>query len=274
MNNKLKFIYLVAILPVFLLSACEKDGTYVMPTIKSINNTFDISGFVLGDTIEQYFDGKKMREYYGRVRTTGAINQLAFEKDEINMELKRKSTGQIVYQQKFNINDQESKAIKIYFDGSKLSNQYSYPSPQGNDYTVNFYLDPSSGKDPVDIMVDVLEYYYDDTKPDPIVVVNTTSFPVAQNVQPGTWTSYAKIPVPTVTPTQSGTELYPIAVVRNAKTKEYYINKNRDQSTITVELPYDGVSPGKVQSIFLAKKAVAPATDFLEQYELIQLFPR
>ena len=59
MNNKLKFIYLVAILPVFLLSACEKDGTYVMPTIKSINNTFDISGFVLGDTKNNTLTGKK-----------------------------------------------------------------------------------------------------------------------------------------------------------------------------------------------------------------------
>lgn len=274
MNNKFKYIYLAAILPLFLFGACEKDGTQVMPIIKSINNTFDISGFVLGDTIEQYFDGVKMREYYGRVRATGSIGQLVFEKDEINMVLKRKSTGETVYQQKFNINDKENTVPKFYFDGLKLNSQYSYPSPQGNDYTTNFYLNPSAGSDPVDIAIDVLEYYYDDTKPDPIVVVNTTSVPIFQNLKPGTWSSYVKIPIPSATPTQSGTDLYPIVVVRNAKTKEYYVNKNRDQSTITMELPYDGVSPGKVQSIFLAKKASSQTIDFLELYDLVQIFPR
>lgn len=274
MNNKFKFIYLVAILSVFLFGSCEKDGDHIMPIIKSVNDTFHISGFVLGDTIEQYFDGVKMREYYGQVRTIGSLSQLAFEKDEINMELKSKGTGKTLYQQRFNINDKENIVPGFYYDGLKFDKGYSYPDRQGDDYTANFYLDPSGGSALADINIDVLEYYYDSSKPDPIVVVNTTTIPIAGNVRPGEWTAYLKVPVPVASPQQSGTELYPIVVLRDAKTKEYYINKNRDQSTLNMELPYDGVSPGKVQSMYLNKKAATGTTFFLEAFDLVQMFPR
>lgn len=274
MNNKFKFLYLVAILSVFLFGACEKDGNHIMPIIKSVNDNFGISGFVLGDTIEQYFDGVRMREYYGQVRTTGSISQLAFEKDEINMELKSKSTGKTLYRQTFNINNKENIVPGFYYDGLKFNKGYSYPDPQGDDYTANFYLDPSGGSALADINLDILEYYYDTSKPDPIVVVNTTTIPIAENVKPGEWTAYLKVPVPVATPQQSGTELYPIVVLRDAKTKEYYINKNRDQSTINMELPYDGVSPGKVQGMYLNKKAVTGTTFFLEAFNLVQMFAR
>nr|WP_068892837.1 hypothetical protein [Pedobacter panaciterrae] len=272
MIKTFKIFYLVVI--VFLFSACEKDGDPVFLKIKTINKEFNISGFVLGDTLEQYFDGVKMRDYYGEVRTVSFQNQLAFEKDEINMELRRKSNGETIYQQKFNINDKENVVPRFYFDGLKFNKGYTYPDPQGDEYTANFYVDPSGGSSAVDINIDVLEYYYDATKADPIVVVNTTTIPIAQNVQPGKWTPYLKVQIPVATPQQSGTELYPIVVVRDSKTKAYYVNNNRDYSTVTMELPYDGVSSGKVQSMYLNKIPGEGKNFFLLFHDLIQLFPR
>ncbi|RLJ69580.1 hypothetical protein [Pedobacter alluvionis] len=268
-------IFLAVILTIFLFSSCEKDGTNIIPKIKAINNEFSISGFVLGDTIEQYFDGVKMRDYYGKVRmTTSQQNQLAFEKDEINMELKSKSTGKVLYQQKFNINDKQNIVPGFYYDGITFRKGYQYPDPQGDDYTANFYVDKKGGSAPVDINIEVLEYYYDATKPDPLIVVNTTVIPIVENVKPGEWTPYVKVQVPMVTQQQSGTELYPIVVVRDSKTKDYYVNKSRDYSTINMEIPYFGVSPGKVQSINLNKIIGADKNFFLQSYDLVQIFPR
>jgi hypothetical protein len=272
MIKTFKIIYLIVI--VFLFNSCEKDGVPVLSEIKAINKEFSISGFVLGDTVEQYFDGVKMREYYGQVKVAYFQSQLAFIRDEINMELKSKSTGKTVYQQKFRINDKQNIVPGFYFDGLTFSKGYTYPGPQGDDYTVNFYLDPQGGAAPVDINIEVLEYYYDSTKPDPVIVVNTTTIPLVQNVQPGNWTSYVNVPVPVVTPQQNGTELYPIVVVRDSKTKDYYVNKNRDYSLLTLEIPYNGVSPGKVQSFYVNRKRVSEKQDFLEFYDLVQLFPR
>lgn len=267
-----QIMYLITI--VFLFSSCEKNGAPVLSEIKAINKEFSISGFVLGDTVEQYFDGIKIREYYGQVRIAYFQNQLAFTKDEMNMELRSKSTGKTVYQQKFHINDKQNIVPGFYFDGLTFSKGYTYPDPQEDDYTANFYVDPKGGSAPVDINIEVLEYYYDSTKPDPIIVVNTTTIPLVQNVQPGNWTSYVKVPVPVATSQQSGTELYPIVVIRDAKTKDYYVNKNRDQSTINMEMPYDGVSPGKVQSFYFNRKRVSEKQNFLEFFDLVQLFPR
>jgi hypothetical protein len=190
------------------------------------------------------------------------------------MELRKKSTGETVYQQKFSINDKENVVPKFYFNGLQFRNQYTYPAPQGDDYTTNFFVDSKGGSAPVDINLEVLEYRYDDTKPDPVVVVNTTVFPLAKNIKPGEWTPYVTIPVPVVTPQQSGTDLYPIVVVRDSKTHDYYIDKKRDPSTINMELPYAGVSPGKVQSIYLNRKPADRTNFYMEYYDLVQIFPR
>ncbi|TKC62031.1 hypothetical protein FBD94_07285 [Pedobacter hiemivivus] len=189
------------------------------------------------------------------------------------MELKRKSTGETIYRQTFNINDKQNIVPKFYFDGKRFSEGYTYPNPQGDEYIANFYLEPSGGATYVDINIDVLEYYYDSTTADPLVVVNTTTTPIAEHVKPGEWTSYLKVQVTMVSPQQSGTELYPIVVVRDAKTKDYYINKNRDESTINMEVPYDGVSPGKVQSVYLNRKWSGENKFYLEAFDLVQLFP-
>ncbi|EOR95760.1 hypothetical protein ADIARSV_1073 [Arcticibacter svalbardensis MN12-7] len=274
MIKKIRIIYLATILPVLLLSACEKDGTPMLPAIKAFNENFNISGFVIGDTIVQYFDNVKIREYYGQVRTVRTGNQLAFTTDEINMELKRKSTGETIYRQTFNINDKQSIVPPFYFDGLKFNEGYAYPVPKENEYTANFYVESNGSSAPVDINIEVLEYYEDSTKPDPIVVVHTTTIPLAENVQPGSWTPYLKIPVPMVIPEQDDHYLYPIVVVRDSKTKDYYISKNRDMSVISLEIPYDGVSPGKVQSIYLNRKTSIEKVTYLESFDLVQLFPR
>lgn len=272
--KKIKILYLIALFPMLILGSCEKDGTAIMPVIKSVNKQFNISGFVLGDTVEQYFDGLKMREYYGQVRTTGFLAELAFVKDEINMELKKKSNGEVIYKQTFHVNDKQNIVPKFYFDGTKVATQYPYPVPQGNDYTVNFFIEKSTGAEPIDINVEVLEYYYDDTKQDPLVVVKTTTHPIAQNVKPGSWTPYFKIPIPTATATQSGTELYPIVVMRDSKTKQYFVNNNRDESTLMIELPYDGVSPGKVQSLHISRNLRYDNKFYYEMFDLTKIFPR
>jgi hypothetical protein len=274
MIKKIKTIYLGAIMPLLLVSACEEDGTHIQPTLKAINKNFNISGFVLGDTIEQYFDNVKIREYYGQVRTVRTENQLAFVKDEVNMELKRKSSGETIYRQKFNIKDSANIVPRFYFDGLKFNMQYTYPDAQGDDYTANFYVDNKGGNNPVDINIEVLEYRYDDTKPDPIIVVNTTVFPLVKNIQPGVWTPYVKIEAPVVSPQQSGTDMYPIVVIRDSKTQEYYIDNTRDFSVINMEIPYVGISPGKVQSVYLNRKLGTEKKFYLEFSDMVQLFPR
>jgi hypothetical protein len=273
MIKKIKIIYLATILPVLLFGACEKEGTHLMPKIKAINKNFDISGFVFGDTIEQYFDNVKIREYYGPISLGGAKNQLVFVTDEIKMELRKKSTGEAIYRQTFNITDQQNVVPKFFFDGTTLAPRYNYTDPLGNEYRVNFYLNPSKITEPIDVNVEVLEYYID-TK-GKAVVVNSTAYPIALNIQPGVWVNDAKVEVPVLpAPTRNDTEFYPLVAIRNSKTKEYYINKDVFQSEIKMEIPYDGVSIGKVQSYFLSKALNTENLEYLEQYDLVQMFPR
>lgn len=272
MINKIKITYLAALLTLSIFSACEKDGVNKIPKILALKDNFRISGFVLGDTIEQYFDGVKMREYYGLVQTTSGGNQLAFIADDINMELRKKSTGETIYRQTFNINDKQNVVPKFFYDGITFSNRYVYPDPQGTDYTVNFNFDFPKGSDPVDVIVEELEYIY---VKEQLIVLNTIEYPIATNVPIGKFSGYYKItPMTYKNTTPIGSDFYPVVVIKNAKTKEYYINKDLWQSEVRVEIPYEGGGQGKVQSFYLNKPKDAQHKDYLQQYDLVQIFPR
>ncbi|WP_442588455.1 hypothetical protein ACSBL2_20655 [Pedobacter sp. AW31-3R] len=264
--------YIIILFSLLLLGSCKKDGEFVLKPIKAVK-PFEMSGYVVADTLEQYFDGVKVRDLYGRVSLGYVTPQLAFENDIIVMQLKKKSTGGIIYEQKFNINDDNNVIPKFYFDGTQVTSSYQYPKPQGREYLVNFYLDAPKGTPPIDISLEVLEYYMDNDNK--IIVVNTTSFPITTNLQIGKWTNYLTIEPPTeVVPTQEGTEIYPVVAIKDAKTKKYLINGDVVESSIQVEIPDQWTSQGKTQSIHLVAKVGPTGSLYFRVNDLVQFFPQ
>lgn len=262
-----KIHYLLVLCSLLLLTSCEKDGEIVIKNIKALK-PFELRGYVVGDTLEQYFDGNKIRDYYGKA-TLGTVRpELAFTNDEILMQFKNKRTKELVYEQKFSIKDADNVVPKFFYDGSKFANKYEYPTAQGTDYLVNFYLDAPKGLEAVDIATDVLEYYIDVNNQ--LVIVNVTSFPIATDVKPGKWTPYYTLkPPPTLNPTQAGTDFYPIISLKNAKTKKYVINDNAFDSSIQMEIPDQWTSQGKTQSMHIIGRINATAYYF-EVNDLVQ----
>ncbi|MBE9598474.1 hypothetical protein [Pedobacter sp. MC2016-24] len=266
----IKITYILAFVSILIFSACEKEGTVLLPKIKALK-PFEMSGYVLGDTIEQYFDGVKVRDYYGWVTLGSVAPSIAFENEVTTMEFRKKSTGQKIYEQKFKITDENNVVPKFYFDGTTLSPRYDYPVAQGKDYLINFYYDAPKGSAGIDLSIDVLEYYYD--VDNNLVVVKTTSFPLASNIEIGKWTDFIKITPPApVALTQPGTDLYPVVTMRNSKTKEYLIANDRDRSTLQIEIPDEFTSSGKVQSIHLANKT-ENKINYMQVNNLVQFFP-
>lgn len=265
-------IHYIIILFSLLLFSCKKDGEFAIKPIKAVK-PFDMSGYVIADTLEQYFDGVKVRDLYGRISLGYVIPQLAFENDFTLMQLKKKSTGGVIYEQKFNITDDKNVIPKFYFDGTKVSSSYQYPKPQGSQYLVNFYFDAPRGTPPVEISLDVLEYYMDNDNK--LIVVKTTSFPITTNLQTGNWTNYLTIEPPAeVVPTQEGTEIYPVVTVKDAKTKKYLINDDVLASLIQVEIPDQWTSQGKTQSIHVVAKIGTTGALYLGVNDLVQFFPQ
>lgn len=88
------------------------------------------------------------------------------------------------------------------------------------------------------------------------------------------WTDYIKIETPPkLTPQRPDGDFYSIVTIRNSKTREYFLNTNRDESVLSVEIPDEWTSTGKVQSIYFVKKAVAANKFYMENLDLIPLFP-
>lgn len=263
--------YILAIFTVLLLVSCKKEGKFLAKPVKAIK-PYDIRGYAVGDVLEQYFDGVKVREYYGRISTASVVPQLTFESDETLMQLKKKSTNEVVYEQKFNINDAKNEVPRFYFDGNKISNTYSYPKAQGTDYLMNFFFDGPKDLGSIDIQMDVIEYYYDSKNQ--LVIVNTTSFPIASNVTLGKWTAYFTVKPPTnVTPTQSGTDLYPLLTLKNSKTKKYLVSDDLMLSSIQqAALPDQWTSEGKTQSFHIQTLVRDDKTLYFIVNDLIQTF--
>lgn len=269
---KLNHIYaILSIFAVLILGSCKKEGEFLTKPVKAIK-PYEITGYAIGDVLEQYFDGVKVRDYYGRVTSGSVVPQIVFENDVTLMQFKKKSNGQVVYEQKFDINDTKNEVPKFFFDGTKLSQSYPYPKAQGTDYLVNFFIDGPKDLPAVDIDMDVLEYYYDNNNN--LVIVQTSTFPIASNVATGKWTEYLQIQVPpSLLPTQPGTEFYPIATIKNAKTKQYLINNDAISSALQIELPDQWTSQGKTQSIHIQGLIGDNKALYIELNDLVKLFP-
>ncbi|TKC08086.1 hypothetical protein FA048_13070 [Pedobacter polaris] len=263
-----KIHYLLVLCSLLLLASCEKEGEIVVKNVKALK-PFDMRGYVVGDTLEQYFDGNKIRDCYGKVTLGYAKPELAFTNDELLMQFKNKRTKELVYEQKFSIKDADNVVPKFFYDGVKLSDKYEYPTAQGNDYLVNFYFDAPKGLEAIDIATDILEYYFDANNQ--LVIVNVTSLPIATGVKPGKWTPYYTLkPPPTLNPTQAGTDFYPVISLKNSKTKKYVINNNAYESAIQMEIPDQWTSQGKTQSMHIQGKINSLKAYYFEVNDLVQ----
>lgn len=264
---------LFSALTIFLctLCACEKEGEIIVNPIKEFK-PYSIQGFALGK-LDQYFDGVKVRELYGNMPS--GIEAIAFEKEEISMELKNKANGQTIYQQLFNISSDTNKVPKFYFDGEKMHDTYTYPDVQGKEYLANFYFDFPKDSTAVDIVIELVEYYYDWNLNDPTVIIDTTTIPLFSNIKPGKWSEYMPLnPIPPQTKHNPESEFQPYICVKKAGKDAYYIGSTQTENTFQLELPYDWTTQGKVQSIFVGWTQKGSVVSLMPQQNLVALFPK
>lgn len=233
------------------LAACEKEGEKIIkPILKS--QPFSISGFALVDTLEQYFDGKKVREFAGRANYSGNI---VFQKEApILMELKKKGDSKVLLSKTITPGMADAdKTIVFYYEGKDIEAKYNYPAPIADIEQVAFYLD-----NPANVPVDVV---YGDASGD----INAVQY-LARNVQPGKWSNFIQIP-----PLNgNGQDLY--VFLLKAGKKEWLVNNNFELSYLQTNLPIIGgwYQGGGVQAMYIPfnKKGEIAMT-----YDLVQLYP-
>lgn len=270
MKRRLNIFYLV--IPLFLITSCAKEGELIVKPVLEFK-PLSMDGFILGDALEQYFDGVKVRELYGSVSLSNEVSKIAFEKNEVTMELRRKSNGETVYQQKFNISDDTSKVARFYFDGTKMNNTYTYPAPSGSTYLANFYFDFPKDAAAVDVVIELVEYYFDESLANPLVLVDTTFIPLAKNIKPGKWSDYVEIKqIPELPKHHPASEFQPFVRVRKAGSSAYYLPERGEDNEITVELPNAWTTEGKVQSIFVGWVTRGAAIQLGPQKNLVDIF--
>lgn len=240
---------LVSALMAMCLSACEKEGEQIIkPILKT--QPFDIVGFALVDTIEQYFDGRKVREFTGRANFSGKI---VFEKEApILMELKKKGDSKVLFQKTITPGMTNPGKITFYYEGKDIKEKYSYPTPIADIEQVAFYFDG------ITVPIDVV---YSDASGD----VNAVQY-LARNVQPGKWTNFLQVP-----PLNgNGQDLY-IFLLKAGK-KEWLVKNNFELSYIQVNLPIIGgwYQGGGVQAMYVPfnKKG-----EMIQTHDLVQLYP-
>lgn len=222
---------LVALLLVILLNSCEKNGEPIIKPIMKIQ-PYNIKGFVIGDTLEQYFDGKKIREFTGWSRYDGKI---AFDKaGSVLMEIKKKGDTKVLLSQTItqDMADPE-KYITFYYENKVFKEKYTYPVPIAGIEQIAFYFDS-----PADMPVDIV---YADASGD----IDAVQY-LARNVQPNKWMDFLQIP-----PLNSnGQDIY-IFLLKAGK-KEWLIDNNFELSYIQANLPIIGgwYQGGGVQAIY------------------------
>lgn len=234
------------------VSSCEKEGKPAIVPIKDLRPT-SFSGFVMGDTLEQYFDGVSIREYFGRVRFSGKI---AFESEKpIKMELKKKSTGEVLYTRSFENNPTAEVPLSFFYDGEKLTEKYTYPADIEGLEQIAFFLDFPEGT--------AADIAYGDGSD-----VNSVIY-LARNVQPKQWSEFIKIP-----PLEG--EMY--VFLLKAGKNEYLIDNDVNYSYMNsgLQLPNKyGYQGGTVQSWYVGMKADSQGKTILfPQEDLVRLFPR
>lgn len=273
MKNIVNILVATSLLLV-VLAACHDDGDRIVKTVSEIE-VFDMDGFIVGDTLEQYFDGKKVRDVYGRAKLTNA-QEIAFENDDVVMEFRAHRTGETVYTQTFNIGDSTHVVPKFYFDGKTLYDTYPRPTPAEGEYLVNFYFDFPEREGPVDVVAQMLEYYFNWDLPDPMVIVDTIPVILFNNIQPGKWSEYMPLnPLPAMVPSRPDSEFWPAICLRKAgQTVGYYMSGGITANSMSLELREPWMTQGKVQSIYIGLTPVGPDKMVLyPQYNLVDMFP-
>lgn len=272
MKKRSTIFYLIVPMLLCLATACRKEGELTVKPILEFK-PLSMEGFILGDPLEQYFDGVKVRELYGSISLSEQVSKIAFEKREVTMELRRKSNGATVYQQQFNISNDTSKVARFYFDGTKMNNTYTYPTPQGNEYLVNFYFDFPANAVAVDVVVEMVEYYFDESLANPLVIVDTTFIPLAANVPTGKWSDYLVLKqLPELPRHHPASEFQPFVRIRKAGTAAYYLSAKGEANEITLEFPYDWTTEGKVQSLFIGWGGKGADRYLKPQQNLVDIF--
>lgn len=234
------------------MQSCEKNGQLAVLPIEKLS-PIEFKGFVLGDTLEQYFDGVKMREFHGLGRFNGNI---AFNSEApVKMELRKKSTGQVLLTETIERN-RPDQPITFFYDGKKMSEKYEYPAGIANIEQISFYFDF-----PANMPVDVA--YGDGSDINAVVYL-------ARNVKLKQWTEFIQIP-----PLDG--EMY--VLLLKAGKKEYLMNNDVGYSFMSggLMLPNKyGYKGGGVQSWYVGtikelgtnKQVVYP------QIDLVSVFPR
>ena len=250
----MKRYYYLIVLGFFVLAmnACKKEGELVIKPIRS-GQPISYIGFITGDTLEQYFDGKKIRELYGRVVYGGRI---IFDKEgPITMELKKKGDAKTL----FSVNIEQGVTgnpppITFFYDGMQVKKTYEYPDAKPGIEQVAFYFDF-----PADMPVDIV---YGDISGD----INAVQY-LARNVKPKQWGEFMSI-----APLDGG-DLY-IFLLKAGK-KEYLINNNFEESYIACNLPTTGgwYQGGGVQSMFV-RMYVNNDVKSIAAENLVDTFPK
>ncbi len=223
---------LVALFLAILFTSCEKNGETIIKPIKKIM-PFNIKGFVIGDTLEQYFDGRKIREFTAWSKYDGKI---VFDSDApILMEIKRKGDSKALLSQTITQDRANpDQYITFYYADKVMKEKYTYPAPIANLEQIAFYFASS-----VDMPVDIV---YADASGD----INAVTY-LARNVQSNKWIDFLQIP-----PLNSnGQDLY-IFLLKAGK-KEWLVDNNFELSYIQANLPIDGgwYQGGGVQAIYI-----------------------
>lgn len=260
----------IGLLTIGLLSGCSQDDELLIRPVKEYK-TFTMNGFVLGESLEQYFNGVKARDLYQRIQVPG---QIGFDEDEIRMELKSTKTGEIIYEQVFNISETECVVPKFYFDGETFQQEYLYPAPSGNEYKANFYFDFPVETGNVDVVAEVMEYYYDwENDVDPVVMLDTISVTLASNLETGLWTGYVTLPDLSGMPkSRPDSELWTIVCVKKSGTNEYVVGESNDRNVFSIELPQSWTTEGKTQSIYVGITQQGTNAYIGPYYDLVQIF--
>jgi hypothetical protein len=273
-----KTISIYCLFFLLLAAACKKGGDFVVKPLKAFEPVKFAGGYVLGDTLALYFDGVKVRDYFGRIGSDWTTTQIAFEEDQASMELKIKKTGETVYRQTFDIRDADNAIPKLYFDGTKIQPAYTYPVPQGAEYTANFYLDFPAGSGAADISIEMIEYIMDGNN---LVILGITPVLVAVNIQPGKWTEYITLPrIPMLPNTHPESGFAPYVCVKKAGKNEYYtVNKDEDifftieRNSLQLQLPDEYTTNGLVQSYHLYGTTVNGISAVMSN-DLVPVFPK
>lgn len=250
MKNRYHILLFLIAVQAVMTTSCQKEGELVVKPVEEFI-PIEFKGFVMRDTLVQYFNGVKMRDFYGRILYNGRI---AFEDDApIVMDMRKKKTGEVVYSTTIERDDPADQSFAFLYDGVKVSNTFEYPNSIPGVEQIAFYFDF-----PDDMPVDIV--YGDGSD------INTVTY-LARNVKPGERTEYFQI-----APLDG--EMY--VFLLKAGKQEYLLNNDINYSYMsTIQLPNKWwPNPGgEVKSMYVGlTSAIGIDHLVLEESDLVQEF--